>query len=337
MKKTTFLLLTTLCFAGTLSAQVLQNPWKKVTFLGYGQAGYYSVFNQNGPDQHSFKLNKSELSVLGQIDDHWDMMMSFNVSGPAFVKDLFMRYTVSPAFSVKLGQFKTLYGLENNIAPFLNPLIDGSSAPTLYFAGIAGDPHYSGTTGREMGLQISGTVLDSLLTYNIAVMNGQGVNKLSQIRPRMFGASLDLMPLEELRIHSSYIGGRHVALDDPKLSYARHRASMGLELKVPRITARAEYLWGKDADKVSRGGYLQGVIPLQRRYEVVLQGDYLHIPHYGNDALKLATATLGLQHWFSGLCRWQVEYQYRAPITDTGFLGFRDRGHRLQTQVQFLF
>ena len=46
-----------------------------------------------------------------------------------------------------------------------------------YLAGINGsDPLYGSASGRDMGLLIYGDLFDSLMTYNLAIMNGQGIN-----------------------------------------------------------------------------------------------------------------------------------------------------------------
>ena len=63
------------------------------------------------------------------------------------------------------------------MSPCFVELINCYSQAVNYLAGINGsDPLYGSASGRDMGLLIYGDLFNSLMTYNLAIMNGQGIN-----------------------------------------------------------------------------------------------------------------------------------------------------------------
>lgn len=249
-----------------------------------------------------------------------------------------MQYAFMPELKVKIGQFKTPFGHENQIAPFLNSLAIGGSMPTTYFAGVGMDPLYYGTAGRDMGIELSGDLFKNIVSYKVVAMNGQGMNATDLNLGKLLGGSLYIRPIEGLSLHTSYLGGKQVAMGAAKgiqagESYMRHRVSAGVIANYQPISLSTEYMYGRDKDVKSMGAYLTAAIHLPKRYDLVVSGDYLQ-PDMDQSG-KLYTATLGVDKWFYGNCRVQLQYRYTHP-TEQVMLPVA-KGHTLRTQFQFAF
>ena len=328
---------------------------KRLELTGFAQMGYSATFTPKQATNNSFYLGKTELMLQGKITSKWDMGAIVQLNSPVMLKELFTRYEFMPELKLRIGQIKTPFGLENQIAPCLNDLIIGGSKPTLFFAGIAGDPRYMGTTGRDIGLELSGDLWNKKLSYNVAIMNGNGINRLSGINPKMYGAALHIRPLNNLQVTSSYLGGKMVSMNDHTL-YFRQRASIGAQWKSKMVSLLTEYMYGKcdytkentisrnnptavePSQKItehSHGAYVTATFHLPKRFDLVLSCDYLNRNTSLNNALY--TTTIGVQQWFWGLCRWQLEYQYHHLNGNMPFLYIKAPGHKLAAQIQFAF
>lgn len=91
-----------------------------------------------------------------------------------------------------------MYTIENPMSPCFVELINCYSQAVNYLAGINGsDPLYGSASGRDMGLLIYGDLFDSLMTYNLAIMNGQGINlKIKQSERycrQPYGTSIEMV------------------------------------------------------------------------------------------------------------------------------------------------
>lgn len=337
MKRITLLITALLLVAGTAPAQK-ESFANRITIKGYGQIYSEGGYYDNDQKHNTYGINKIELLGLGRITDKWSMGITVQFNKPVMLKDLYMQYAFMPELKVKIGQFKTPFGHENQIAPFLNPLAIGGSMPTVYFAGVGIDPLYYGTAGRDMGIELSGDLFKNIVSYKFVTMNGQGMNATDLNLGKLLGGSLYIRPIEGLSLHTSYLGGKQVAMGTAKgiqagESYMRHRVSAGVIANFQPISLSTEYMYGRDKDVKSMGAYLTAAIHLPKRYDLVVSGDYLQ-PDMGQSG-KLYTATLGLDKWFYGNCRVQMQYRYTHP-TEQVMLPVA-KGHTLRLQFQFAF
>ena len=337
MKRITLLITTLLLVAGTASAQK-ENFANRITIKGYGQVYAEGGYYDNDQKLGTFGINKIEILGLGRITDQWSMGVTVQFNKPVMLKDLYMQYAFMSELKVKVGQFKTPFGHENQIAPFLNPLAIGGSMPTVYFAGVGMDPLYYGTAGRDMGIELSGDLFKNIVSYKVVAMNGQGMNATDLNLGKLLGGSLYIRPIEGLSLHTSYLGGKQVAMGAAKgiqagESYMRHRVSAGVIANYQPISLSSEDMYGRDKDVKSMGAYLTAAVHLPKRYDLVVSGDYLQ-PDMDQSG-KLFTATLGVDKWFYGNCRVQLQYRYTHP-TEQVMLPVA-KGHTLRTQFQFAF
>ena len=337
MRKILLTLLAISALALTATAQGSGELRDRITVTGWGQTYYDAAFGPNVLGTNTFAINKINLVAKGRITNRWSMGILVQLHSPAKLKELWLQYTLMPQLRVRIGEMKTPFGMENQIPPSLLPLTSGWTTPTSYFAGVSGDPLYRGTSGRDIGLELSGDLWGNILTYKLAVMNGQGMNTLDLGTTKMYGGALYIRPYHGITLHTSYLGGEMNAMGarggiQAGDAYQRSSFSAGFSLDYRPITLSAEYLIAETGETIGDGAYLMAVGHLPRGFELYGAVDWLRTDRSASESQL--TGTVGIQRWFAKKCRWQLEY--RVPGTLGSEAGF-EPVHHIRTQVQFGF
>jgi hypothetical protein len=227
--------------------------------------------------------------------------------------------------------------------------VDVYSQAVLFLAGEGPDPLHGVNYGRDMGLMVFGNLFDNKIHYELAVMNGQGINRRDGNSDKDVIAHLEYKPIPELRLVVTGQKGRGHAVNKQTVAwnptikegddYRRDRYSVGVEWKSGQyapskykearpISIRTEWLGGKDGDVGSMGGYITTAIPLYKGLDLVASADYFD----RNTDMKYrqTQATAGVQYWFYKKCRVQLQY------TRT-WSKFQQDYNWLQGQVQVAF
>ena len=329
----------------------LKDFTSRITLNGYAQGGW-SYQDPNGQKQNSYNLKRTLLWAKARITDRWSFMFMHDFS--SVVQEFYTDYRISndKSLSVRLGQFKHSYTMENPMSPTQLELIDVYSQAVLYLAGEGPDPLNGVNYGRDMGLMVFGDLANNLLHYELALMSGQGINRKDQNNQKDFIAKLEVKPFDGFRIvGSGYLGTGNAVNDsvvkwNPTIkkeeNYKRNRYSVGAEYKTrPYSKAkykearpasiRAEWLGGKDGDVNSRGGYATLCIPVVDALDVVASGETFD-RNTGVDGWDQTNLTVGLQYWYYKKCRLQLQYT-RCLCGD--MIG--DDYNWLQAQVQVAF
>lgn len=297
----------------------------RITFNGYAQGGY-SWQDANGKQRNDFNLKRTLLWAKARITDRWSFLFMHDFS--SVVQEFYTDYRLSndKSLTVRVGQFKHSYTLENPLSPTMLELIDVYSQAVLYLAGEGPDPLNGVNYGRDMGAMIYGDVFNGFLHYELALMNGQGINKRDGNNKKDVIARLDVRPIDGLRIVASAQKGTGNAVGtaawnpDIKVGddYTRDRYSIGAEYKTGQfapgkykearpISFRGEWLGGKDGNVGSRGGYLTACVPLTKGWDAVASGETFN-RNTSVDGWTQTNLTVGLQYWFYKKCRFQVQY-----------------------------
>ncbi len=297
----------------------------RVTFNGYAQAGW-SYQDPNGAKTNSYNLKRTLLWAKARITDRWSFlfMHDFNSVVQEFYTDY--RITNDKSLSVRFGQFKHSYTMENPLSPTQLELIDVYSQAVLYLAGEGPDPLNGVNYGRDQGLMVYGDLFKNFVHYELALMSGQGINRKDANNQKDFLAKLELRPFRGLRlVGSGYLGtGNAVgtAAWNPDIkkgdNYTRNRYSAGLEYKTlgysksrykeaRPASVRAEWLGGKDGEVGSRGGYVTVCVPVVDALDVVASGETFN-RNTSVDGWDQSNLTLGVQYWFYKKCRMQLQY-----------------------------
>ena len=285
----------------------------RITLNGYAQGGW-SYQNPNGKPTNAYNLKRTLLWAKARITDRWSFMFMHDFS------------SVVQEFSVRLGQFKHSYSMENPLSPTQLELIDVYSQAVLYLAGEGPDPLNGVNYGRDMGLEVFGDLAKGVVHYELALMSGQGINRRDLNNQKDFIAKLELRPMPGFRVVASgYLGtgcAVNTAAWNPDIqvgdNYKRNRYSIGAEYKTEPYAGskykearpasiRAEWLGGQDGDVGSRGGYATVSIPVVDALDVVASGETFD-RNTKVDGWDQTNLTLGLQYWFYKKCRVQLQY-----------------------------
>ena len=303
----------------------LKDLTSRITFNGYAQAGW-SYQDPNGVKTNAYNLKRTLLWAKARITDRWSFLFMHDFS--SVVQEFYTDYRITndKSITVRLGQFKHSYTMENPLSPTALELIDVYSQAVLYLAGEGPDPLNGVNYGRDMGLEVYGDLAQGVLHYELALMSGQGINRKDLNNQKDFIAKLEVRPTEGLRlVASGYLGtGNAVgkAAWNPDIqvgdNYRRNRYSVGVEYKSAPYTGsrykearpfsvRAEWLGGQDGDVGSRGGYVTACIPVVNALDVVASGETFN-RNTKVDGWDQSNLTVGLQYWIYKKCRVQLQY-----------------------------
>ena len=297
----------------------------RITLNGYAQGGW-SYQNPNDKPQNAYNLKRTLLWAKARITDRWSFMFMHGFS--SVVQEFYTDYRLSKGneLTVRLGQFKHSYSMENPMSPTQLELVDVYSQAVLYLAGEGPDPLNGVNYGRDMGLEVYGDLAKGLVHYELALMSGQGVNRKDLNNQKDFIAKLELRPVDGFRVVASGYLGTGCAVGtaawNPEINvgdnYKRNRYSVGAEYKTQPYTGskykearpasiRAEWLGGQDGNVGSRGGYVTTAIPVVDALDIVASGETFD-RNTKVDGWDQTNLTVGLQYWFYKKCRMQLQY-----------------------------
>jgi len=302
----------------------MQELKDRITLNGYAQAGYAYTDQEGTSPKSSYNLKRTLLWAKARITDRWSFLFMHDFN--SVVQEFYTDYRISRGkeLTVRLGQFKNSFSMENPLSPVQLELIDVCSQAVTCYAGCY-DPLYGLQYGRDLGLEIYGDLFNGQLHYELAVMNGQGINRKDGNDDKDVILKLEYRPTDELRIVASGQKGRGHAVGtaawNPDIqvgdNYRRDRYSVGMEWKSGHyapgaykearpVKVRAEWLGGKDGSVGSMGGYVTTTIPLLEGIDAIASVDYFD----RNTDMKYrqTQATAGLQYWFYKNCRVQLQY-----------------------------
>jgi hypothetical protein len=321
----------------------------RITLNGYAQGGW-SYQDPNGVKSNSYNLKRTLLWAKAQITDRWSFLFMHDFS--SVVQEFYTDYRVTndKALTVRLGQFKHSYSMENPLSPTMLELIDVYSQAVLYLAGEGPDPLHGVNYGRDQGLMVFGDVLNNRLHYELALMSGQGINRRDLNNQKDVIAKLEVRPADGFRLVASGQLGTGCAVGtaawNPDIqvgdNYKRNRYSVGAELKrgayapgqykeARPVSVRAEWLGGKDGEVGSCGGYVTTAVPVAPALDVIASAETYN-RNTDVDGWKQTNLTAGVQYWFYKKCRIQLQY---TRCMRGEMLG--DDYNWLQGQVQVAF
>ena len=314
----------------------------RIQLHGYAQCGY-NYTRRGDMNTNTFELKRVLFWANAQITDRWSFLFMHDFS--SVVQELYTDYRVTKnkALTIRLGQFKKAVSIENPLSPTVLEAIDVCSEGVSFLAGCGSDPLYGVQYGRDLGLSLFGETNNSKLRYELQIMNGQGINRKDGNNTKDFIGRLDFRPIKGLNlVATGQIGRGHAiatSVYNPTIQvgqdYKRNRWTVGLEYKCKAFNVRSEYLEGYDGNVISRGAYLTGAVPLGTP-KVELVGSYDFFNYNTDLDMKQHKAIAGLQYWFYGRCRMQLQYVYKsAYAADSQFV--HNDSHAVMCQMQIRF
>lgn len=315
--------------------KVVNTLKERITLSGYAQVGY-TYNDANGPD-NTFDVKRIIFMADAKITNQWSCYFMYDFAGGGNLLEVYTDYKFLPQLTARLGQFKTPYTIENLISPSTVELINCFSMPVCYLAAINGSDNLCASTGgRDIGMMIYGDLFkNNLLTYKLALMNGQGINVKDKNNQKDVVGYLMVNPTKWLSVGGSFIKGKGYAMADSHQTdikagenYTRNRWSAGAVLTASKASLRTEYMAGKDGSLDTNGFYATGCAQIVPKLEVIASFDYFNRNTETGD--KQSNYIAGLQYWFYPKCRIQAQYTRQEPKLGEG-------SNLLQAQIQVRF
>lgn len=314
-----------LLFASRMSnAQGCSEPTSEegVTVFGFMQPQFDYRFHD--VHEKTFRFNRMRIGVMGNIPYDFSYYFLMEASpwlseeGNPFIIDAFVTYNRFEYARVSVGQFKKPLGLELGTACHGLHTIERSQFVN----------ELTGPTNRDMGLMILGGKKESLINYQVAIMNGSGVGQANADAFMDFYGRMIISPIKNLKIGGSMLYGRDEATTEGAPNDERFRYGADLDFQIDKFRLQSEYLYGRDVGSYTTGGGCGGPPELHSgsikragyfvmaMYKVTDQiQPVVKYEQYNTDMSKddiNQTTTVGLNYFFNDWTRMQINYQYRA-------------------------
>ncbi len=218
---------------------------------GYVQAGY-----EWSDESSSFFIKRVRLDLRGDIARKLDYRVQLEFASSPKIVDAYLQYRPFRQLNFKLGEYKIPFTIENtDYVPLKFELIEYPLAlqRLMGFAEPIGGRMVGGVmqggetlkdTGRDMGLTLHGSFFPcgerALLSYDVGVLNGAGINLRDNNRSKDVVARLTLRPVRGLTLSGSWYGGEYGAD-----CLERQRVSAGVCYDRGRGVLRGEWIGGR--------------------------------------------------------------------------------------------
>jgi len=123
-----------------------------------------STTSSGKKDYDTFKVSDDSLDIEGKIADDWNYGISLTMNeqdNGSNLRDIWMQYTGLSYVAITAGQFNV---------PFSEEHLEGQD--TIEKAEVVN----SIAAEKDIGVAISGDILDEKITYALGVFNGNGIN-----------------------------------------------------------------------------------------------------------------------------------------------------------------
>ena len=224
------------------------------------QFNYYMFGDKANGDANkpsTFFFKRARVGIVGSIpyDISYYVMAEFSPGlkgGSPYLLDAFVTYApLGKYLKFSIGQFKSPFSLELNTPCYALHTINRSTAVNQ----LAGP-------FRDMGLMLLGSSdslwgFNDLFTYQFAVMNGTGINKIDDNQNKDIVGRLVISPWEWLKFGGSYRTGLvegQVQINGVWEQKKRTRTSVELTLEKWNFMVQGEYLMGQNIGDVASDG-----------------------------------------------------------------------------------
>lgn len=366
MKKILVIIISALIFLPKLAvsqACMEASSEEGVNVVGYIQPQFeYNLqgddFKGESQDEANFYFRRARLGVVGNIpyDISYYAMFEFSPElGGAQILDAFITYKrFDPYVKFTIGQFKSPFGLELSTACHRLPTIERS----LVVETLAGP-------FRDLGFMVSGgsgeksffgSKTENFLSYQVAIMNGTGMNIADDNRKKDIIGRLAIHPFDFVTLGASYRFGSHPTQVADAADDQRSRIGFDIALEHKNFLVQGEFISGADKGSYTTGGGCGD--PLELHQGSVDRNGFMFLalyktpwnlepvikyesfdPNLDMTAMEdpkqyiQNTLTYGLNYWFNEHTRLQVNYLYRAE--ETGDVEIPNDALLVQFQVDF--
>lgn len=367
MRFTTHCSLLTVLFLVPLAAFCQEGvpDWiKNIHVSGYGML-QYSAEDKEDDSSNGFALRLARLSLDGRVagDFAWKVQAQLNHNATekgtsVALVDLFAEWQKWDFLRVKAGQFKRPFTFENPQHPVYEGFM-GYANSVEKLSGFVDRTGEQKSNGRDIGIQLEGDLLKHngrpLLHYQVAVMNGQGINVKDRNNQKDIIGGLWVMPIEGLRLGAfgwkgSRTGTFNMLTLDRSNNYefvmTEHKTRYALSAEYIKNdwTFRSEYIhnsgYGQQIDDGRRadGFYALGVVPVIKN-KLHAKARYDIFRNEANWAVRKINYEVAVDYWLSPHLMFLLEYarinNHERNYKTNGL--YKNTFNHIDAQVSFIF
>lgn len=262
MKRATCTLLLVASIALSARAVTWDDVKQHLNISGYLQALYNWEYADGHTSTSSFRIRRARLSFAGKIVESEklgtaDYRLQVDFASSPKIVDAWVRYRPFSQLGIQVGQFKIPLSIENSeYAPLKLEFIEYSLVVQRLVRMSSNDVTGINSTGRDCGAQLYGGFIKrkgyNIINYNVALFNGNGINKNDNNRTKDFVARAMICPIKELAIAGYYQYGEGI-FDSKFVKYQRYGGGIAYNSK--QAFARSEYIRGRTGSLLSEGAY----------------------------------------------------------------------------------
>lgn len=293
--------------------------WKRAEWVTVPKFGGYIVgsYKYDSADEdrnEGFGLRFARVYVDGTILRDFNYRVQVDFAGSPRVLDAYLEWARYKFVTVKAGEFKRCFTLENPMNPW--DICSGDYTQlSKKFAGLGDRVGEPSMGGRDLGAQVAGDLFKSKrdghyqFRYQVGVYNGQGINQKDLDGKKDWIGTLQYSPVKNLRLAVFGWWGNYVMkgsnVVNGEASVDRHRwaASVGYE----GTNYQAGDFWGRvsfRAEYAQSYGYKFSQSPDGTYFINTAAGDKA-------DAWYIMVG-MPLWRWIKGSLKWDV---YRDDAT----------------------
>lgn len=281
---------------------------------GYTQVRFQSL--QEAGKKDGFDIRRARLDLKGAITEKWDYRLQVEFATSPKLLDATISYKCCDYIKITAGQFYVPFSLEN-VTPDAR-LETSDRSQVVEALAARGKDVIGNQNGRDLGLQISGSVLKIneyyLLDYAVGVFDGAGINTPDNNEAKDIAARLLFHPIKGLDIGGSFYNGYdNWFTGTPAVAKDQVRKRFGGELSysLNNFSLKGEYIKGQDGSIERSGYYAQaGYYFIPKRFQLMLKYDTYDTDL--NKANNISTNyTCGLNYFFNDFTKLQAGYVYR--------------------------
>lgn len=297
--------------------------WDKITkalpkISGYAQVRY--DYN-DGNGSSTFQLRRVRMTFDGNISPKMDYKLQLELTSPKIV-DAYFSYKPMAGLKLRAGQFKVPFSIENTeYGPTKLELIDYPMAITYLVGNSDAANKKDGANGRDIGVKLYGDLFNKVVSYDLGVFNGAGINCKDNNKSKDVAARLFVRPVDGLLISGSFLwseGGANYI--------TRNRWAAGICYDKGAWMARSEWIGGKTDEVKSDGMYITAGYRFCKAWMAIARYDSFCFDDEARDAMTQENYTLGVAWQPIKHFKLQLNYVYEDCISG--------KGHNNVMQVQ---
>ncbi|GHT60959.1 porin [Bacteroidia bacterium] len=281
---------------------------------------------------NSFDIARIILFATGKFGEQkqFGYMLMYDFGPNACLHELYGEWLPKNAVSVRFGQFKIPFTIENPMSP--------TKVETIYFSRSVGA--MSGSTGdfnqfspnglaggakagRDAGLQLSGRLFPKndffRIEYYTGLFNGTGLNTRDNNNHKDFIGTVYYQPVKNLRIGGSvYSGKLNVPIYSAQGNHVRDLWAAGAEYNGKKFYARSEYITANNGGLKRNGYYGSAAWKLApNKWEVVGKYEF-YDENKSIENNEITDYTVGINYYLAFLTRIQLNYIYTDNKKEKG-------------------